>query len=185
MIADLSQEERKALLAWARSSIAARWSAAEIQPPAGAFGETTCGAFVSLHKDGALRGCIGRIVGGGPLLETLGDMARAAAFEDPRFKPLQREELDQVDIEITLLSPLKRVDAVSRLEIGRHGLYIVKGWHSGLLLPQVATQFGWDMPSFLAQVCRKAGLEEEAWRSPQAELFCFEGLVFGEKNSKA
>lgn len=182
MIASLGPEERKALLAWARESIAARLEKrAAGEPPSGPGLDTTCGAFVSLHIDGSLRGCIGRIVGGASIIETIRQMALAAAFEDPRFSPLSTEELGAVDIEITLLSPMRKIADVNEIEVGRHGLYIVKGWHSGLLLPQVAVEWDWDRATFLQQVCHKAGLNVEAWRAPDAELFIFEGLVFGEK----
>jgi AmmeMemoRadiSam system protein A len=181
LIAELSAHEKKELLGWARASIAyGLGGEAPAAPQSPAF-ELSCGAFVSIHEEGGLRGCIGRIRGGPPLLETIREMAAAAAFEDPRFSPLSKEEFGRIDIEISLLSPLERVNDVAEIEVGRQGLYIVKGWHSGLLLPQVATEYGWDRATFLKQVCHKAGMQEEAWRAPDAELYVFECLVFGEK----
>lgn len=182
MIAEIGRDGKKALLDWARATIKARLEGGpEAMPPSGPGLDATCGAFVSLHEEGRLRGCIGRIVGGSPVVETIRGMALAAAFEDPRFEPLRAAELPRVDIEITLLSPMERVGSVEGIEIGRHGLYIVKGWHSGLLLPQVPVEFGWDREAFLEQLCYKAGLHADAWKAPDAELFSFEGIVFGEK----
>lgn len=181
MIPVLSAAEKAALLEYARLALAWRLEGGGPPPqPRGEAMEQSCGAFVSLHKGGELRGCIGRIVGGKPLVETIFTMAQAAAFEDPRFEALEKEELGQIDIEITLLSPMRRIDDVAEIQVGRHGLYIVKGWHSGLLLPQVPVEQGWDRASFLQQICHKAGLQADAWRAPDAELFVFEGLVFGE-----
>ncbi len=186
MIAELSCEDKRSLLAYARKTIASRLiGGPEPDVPPAEVLKTTCGAFVSLHEAGKLRGCIGRIVGGSHLLETIHAMALAAAFEDPRFEPLGKDELELVDLEITLLSPMQRIDDVSEIEVGRHGLYIVKGWHSGILLPQVAIEYDWDRATFLQQVCYKAGMQADAWRAPDAELFVFEGLVFGEKTARA
>lgn len=182
MIAAIDKEGKNALLDWARSTIRARLEGGpEARPPSGPGLDATCGAFVSLHEEGRLRGCIGRIVGGSPVVETIRGMALAAAFEDPRFDPLVASELPRVDIEITLLSPMERLASVEDIEIGRHGLYIVKGWHSGLLLPQVPVEFGWDRETFLEQLCYKAGLHAGAWKASDTELFSFEGIVFGER----
>jgi AmmeMemoRadiSam system protein A len=182
MIAAIDRAGKKALLDWARSSIRGRLEdIAPGPPPTGPGLEATCGAFVSLHEAGRLRGCIGRIVGGGPVVETIRAMALAAAFEDPRFNPLTAAELSRVDIEITLLSPLEKLGSASEVVVGKHGLYIVKGWHSGLLLPQVPVEFGWDRDTFLEQVCYKAGLHAGAWKEKDSELFAFEGILFGEK----
>lgn len=177
-----SAEDKATLLAWARESIAARLEKRKTGPaPTSPALNKEAGAFVTLSKDGSLRGCIGRISAGGPLVETIHEMAMAAAFEDPRFSPLSAEELSEVEIEITILTPLVKLASVEAIEIGRHGLYLVKGWHSGLLLPQVPTEYGWDRATFLEQLCYKAGLPQGAWREPDAELFCFEGAVFNEK----
>lgn len=179
-----SAGDRAALLAWARESIAARLEGrkAAAAPSSPALSREA-GAFVTLSREGSLRGCIGRITASGPLVETVHEMALAAAFEDPRFSPLSAKELPEVEIEITILSPLARLSSVEDIEMGRHGLYLVKGWHSGLLLPQVPTEFGWDRDTFLEQLCYKAGLPKGAWREPEAELFAFEGAVFNEGDS--
>jgi len=109
-------------------------------------------------------------------------MARAAAFEDPRFPSLDREEWPRVRIEISVLGPMERLASVEDVVIGVHGLYIVQGFRAGVLLPQVATEWGWDRDEFLAQVCRKAGLPAGAWKDPTAELHRFEAAVFGEED---
>ncbi|HET7839061.1 MAG TPA: AmmeMemoRadiSam system protein A [Rectinemataceae bacterium] len=178
---DLASGDRELLLAAARESIASRLQGREARRPQTppALMER-CGAFVTLHEAGRLRGCIGRMVGSDPLLETVSSMARAAAFEDPRFPPLSARELGEIDIEITVLSPLRDC-CPDEVEVGRHGIYITKGWHSGVLLPQVATERCWDRETFLEQTCLKAGLPPDAWESPEARVQVFEGIVFGEK----
>ena len=182
MILAISPEGRRALLATARESIASSIEARKPSWPSEAESlDLPCGAFVTLHERGALRGCIGRMTSPDPLFETVRAMARAAAFEDPRFPPLDREELPSIDIEITVLSPLRRISSVSEIEVGRHGIYITRGWRSGVFLPQVATEQGWDRDTLLEEVCYKAGLPGDAWKSAEAVLQVFEGLVFGER----
>ncbi|SMC25832.1 hypothetical protein SAMN02746041_02443 [Desulfacinum hydrothermale DSM 13146] len=136
------------------------------------------GAFVTLKIQGRLRGCIGQIVGRSPLAQTVARMAVAAAFQDPRFPPLTREEWPGVTVEISALTPLRRVHRAEEIQVGRHGLYLRKGWKSGLLLPQVATEYGWDRDTFLEQTCRKAGLPADAWRDPETEIYIFSAEVF-------
>jgi len=136
------------------------------------------GAFVSLHKAGRLRGCIGHIVGDRPLQDTIKDMAVAAAFDDPRFPPLAPEEFNDVDIELSVLTPLEKIDDPGVIQVGKHGIYIIKGYHAGLLLPQVATEYGWDSETFLAQTCVKAGLPPNAWQDKDTTIFVFSADVF-------
>jgi AmmeMemoRadiSam system protein A len=182
MTPDIRDEDRSALLATARESISSRLLKREPRwPETSARLEAFYGVFVTLHERGNLRGCIGRMTASGSLVSTIREMARAAAFEDPRFRSLTAEELDGIDIEITVLSPLRRIDGIDEIEVGKHGIYITKGWHSGVLLPQVATEQGWDRRTFVEQTCCKAGLPAGAWSSPEAVLQIFEGLVFGEK----
>jgi AmmeMemoRadiSam system protein A len=138
------------------------------------------GAFVTLHENGQLRGCIGRMRSDEELSELVAGMACAAAFEDPRFPPLVAEELDSVEFEITVLGPMERMHDPSEVLIGTHGLYISHRGRAGVLLPQVATEQGWDRWEFLDRVCWKAGLPEGSWKAPGAEVYLFEGLVFGE-----
>jgi len=142
--------------------------------------EKKMGAFVTLKKQGRLRGCIGLIEGTKPLYETVEKMAQAAAFEDPRFRPVQKDELGGVDIEISALTPLRQIENVREIEVGRHGIYIVKGFHSGLLLPQVATEYNWDRDTFLREICAKANLPQDAWKDKDTKIFIFSASVFGE-----
>jgi AmmeMemoRadiSam system protein B/AmmeMemoRadiSam system protein A len=136
------------------------------------------GAFVTLHTKGRLRGCIGHIKADHPLHVTIKDMAIAAAFEDPRFPPLTRQEVEKLDIEISVLTPFKKNTDIDEIEVGKHGLYIVKGFYSGLLLPQVATEYRWDRITFLEQTCNKAGLHKDAWKEKDTEIYIFSADVF-------
>jgi AmmeMemoRadiSam system protein A len=140
-----------------------------------------CGAFVTIHSCGELRGCIGYIVGIKPIPQTICDMARASAFSDPRFGKLCREEFDRIDIEISLLSPLEQVHDVSEIVVGRDGLIITRASHTGLLLPQVAVEQGWERDQFLEYTCYKAGLPGNAWKLPGTKIEKFSAQVFGEK----
>ncbi len=136
------------------------------------------GAFVSLHKKGQLRGCIGYIEGKGPLHKTVEEMAEAAAFRDPRFTPVTERELPELDIEISVLTPLKKITDIHEIEVGKHGIYIKKEWYSGLLLPQVATEYGWDRKTFLEHTCKKAGLPSNAWKEKDVEIYIFSADIF-------
>ena len=136
------------------------------------------GAFVTLQKKGQLRGCIGYIEGHGPLHNTIKEMAEAAAFRDPRFSPVKEKELPELDIEISVLTPLKRIKDVNEIQVGTHGIYIKKGWSSGLLLPQVATEYGWDRQTFLDHTCQKAGLPSAAWKEKDTEIYIFSADIF-------
>jgi hypothetical protein len=136
------------------------------------------GAFVTIQKKGQLRGCIGYIEGRGPLYRTIEEMAEAAAFRDPRFMPITEKELADLDIEISVLTPLKKITDVDEIEVGKHGIYIKKGWYSGLLLPQVATEYGWDRKTFLEHTCNKAGLPSNAWKDKSTEIYIFSADIF-------
>jgi len=138
------------------------------------------GIFVSLHKRGELRGCIGNVHPAGPLFRSAADCAVAAAAGDPRFAPLALGELPDVEFEISVLSPMQHVHDVSDIEIGKHGLLISKRNARGLLLPQVATTYGWTRERFLQETCRKAGLRPDDWKDG-ATIESFSALVFGEK----
>ncbi len=142
-----------------------------------------CGAFVTLHADGALRGCIGYIKGIKTIPETIIDMANASAFKDPRFPPLRKQEYGVIDIEISIMSPIEEVRDVSEIEVGRDGLIISAGYRTGLLLPQVATEYGWDRKTFLEHTCYKAGLPGDAWRAKGTKIEKFSAQVFGEKET--
>lgn len=137
-------------------------------------------AFVTLEKHGRLRGCIGQIIAMEPLYKCVIDMAVSAAVNDPRFPQVTQSELEDIDIEISVLTPLQRVKKIDEIKVGRDGLYIKKGYYSGLLLPQVATDYGWNREEFLMQVCHKAGLPPMAWKESDAELYRFQAVVFSE-----
>jgi len=138
------------------------------------------GVFVSLYKEGALRGCIGRFYTDDPIFKTVQDMAIASATEDRRFKPVSVSELKDITIEISVLSPMKRIYSKDEIVLGKHGIYITKGPRSGTFLPQVATETGWDVEKFLGYCSRdKAGLGWDGWKD--AELYVYTALVFGNK----
>lgn len=179
----LTSGERSELLRIARTAIKEKlegrtWNPDE--PPTPRLAQKQ-GAFVTLHEQGFLRGCIGYIVGVKPLYLTVADMARQAAFADPRFRPLTPAEYPKIDIEITVLSPLRKISNPADVRVGKHGLLVRRGPYQGVLLPQVAVEEGWDRETFLAHTCRKAGLPPSSWKEEQTELFVFTGEVFGEK----
>jgi AmmeMemoRadiSam system protein A len=182
----LTAEDRKALLEIVRAAIAEQLqvgSKANRAPETHQISpvlQEKRGVFVTLKKRGQLRGCIGYIQAYKPLAQAVEEMALAAAFQDPRFAPLKRSELQDLSIEISVLSPLKRIETVEEIEIGKHGLYIMLGHHSGLLLPQVATEYGWDALTFLEETCYKAGLPHDAWRDKQAVIFTFSAEIIEE-----
>ncbi|MDO9153769.1 MAG: AmmeMemoRadiSam system protein B [Paludibacter sp.] len=146
--------------------------------------KTNCGAFVTIHKNGRLRGCIGRLTGNLPLYKMVEEMAVSAAFHDPRFEPLQKNELPDIEIEISALSPLKKISNISEIELGKHGVLIQEGYHSGVFLPQVATDTSWTKEEFLGHCARdKAGLSWDGWKN--ANLFIFTATVFSEGEHKS
>jgi AmmeMemoRadiSam system protein A len=136
------------------------------------------GAFVTIHKAGRLRGCIGYIEALKPLYQTVAECAAAAALRDPRFDPVEPEELPFLHLEISALSPFEEVSPEG-IEVGRHGLLVSQGWQRGLLLPQVATEWSWDRERFLEETCLKAGLPADAWKHG-AKIQAFTAQVFGE-----
>ena len=138
------------------------------------------GAFVSLHNGDELRGCIGLLSADRELYKIVQHCAISAALEDSRFIPVTEEELPELNIEISVLTPFRRVRDIEEIEVGKHGLYIVQGFFRGLLLPQVATQYRWDRKTFLEQTCRKAGLLESAYRDPKTIIHTFEADVFSD-----
>ena len=136
-----------------------------------------CGAFVSLHRQGRLRGCIGHFGEDVPLHQIVAEMARAAAFEDPRFPPVRKGELDDMDIEISVLTPMRRIRSLDEFELHRHGIYIRKGYRSGTYLPQVADEVSWTKEEFVSHCAQdKAGIGWDGWKD--AELYVYEAIVF-------
>jgi hypothetical protein len=138
------------------------------------------GAFVTLTKKGQLRGCIGNVSAMQPLCHTVRDVAVLAAVKDRRFSRVTPQELGELEYEVSVLSPLRRVMDIRQIRVGRHGLMVKKGDYEGLLLPQVAIEQHWDRNTFLEETCRKAGLPPGAWRDEETDIFVFSALVFGE-----
>jgi AmmeMemoRadiSam system protein A len=176
-----SAEDRRAMLALARAAIV---SALEDKQLSRAASEPSCfsvsqGVFVTLEVFGKLRGCIGVIEPREPLRETINHCAQSAAFHDPRFPPLQREELSGLEIEISVLSELFPI-ALQQIQIGKHGLVVTTENHRGLLLPQVATEHKLSREEFLEETCHKASLPRDAWRAPQTKVHAFTCEIFRE-----
>jgi AmmeMemoRadiSam system protein A len=143
-----------------------------------------CGCFVTLKNGQQLRGCIGQFVSDKPLVELVTEMAQASATGDPRFfdDPITTAELDELDVEISVLSPLKRTNDPLSLRLGVDGIYIKRGWAGGCFLPQVATETGWSKEEFLSYCCaHKAGLSADAWKDPKTEVYLFTAEVFGDE----
>jgi AmmeMemoRadiSam system protein A len=182
----LSETQKRDLLQLARHSIAAYLTdlplpLAEVP----SLKDFHAGVFVSLHVGEHLRGCIGYVEGSRSLLEALQETAISAASRDPRFEPLSADELPQVEIEISVLSPLRKIASSAEIVLGQHGVMIRLGHHQGLLLPQVALHYDWEpspagVETFLTHVCQKAGLPAEGWKDPNTEIFIFEAEVFSE-----
>lgn len=180
----LDQADRATLLRLAREAIAAHL--AHRDPVAEEIPlslSKPAGAFVTLTIDGELRGCIGTLDTSQPLVLAVADAAVNAATRDPRFPPLSSRELDRLRLEISVLGEFVPVSDPSRIVIGRHGLYIRASGCSGLLLPQVPVEYGWDVPTFLERLCVKAGLPAGSWRQPGCRLESFTAEVFGEAST--
>lgn len=180
---DLNRQEQGELLKIARESIAKRLQGKQYRPPESSFPRLMekRGAFVTLHKRGRLRGCIGRFQPDIPLYETVAQMAQAAAFQDSRFPPLSPQELDEIEVEISVLSPLKEISSIDEIQLGKHGIWISRGGHSGCFLPQVATETGWSKQEFLEHCCRdKAFLPKDAYLDKDTRIYIFTAQVFHE-----
>jgi AmmeMemoRadiSam system protein A len=178
----LSAEARRALIELARRTIEAAVRQ-EPLPPVPSQPEPLDqprAAFVTIERDHRLRGCIGYTQPVGSLAETVREAAIGAALHDPRFRPVDPAELDVLALEISVLSPLTEVTDPAQIQVGTHGLIVRKGRASGLLLPQVATEYGWDRQKFLEETCRKAGLPTTAWKDPDTKLYLFTAEVFAE-----
>jgi AmmeMemoRadiSam system protein A len=178
----LNEQERQILLQTAREAIGARLGLrAPCYPAPTAALCVPCGAFVTLKAGDTLRGCIGHIAASRPLIETIKEMALCSAFEDPRFPAMVPAEWSRVRIEISVLSPFERISDPERIQVGVHGVLVRRGSRSGLLLPQVAGEQGWDREQLLSHACRKGGLPADAWKSPDTQIEIFSATVFGEK----
>ena len=145
--------------------------------------KSECGCFVSLHKKGALRGCIGRFTANTPLYEIVQKMAISSATQDDRFSIVELEEMNEIEIEISVLTPLNKIESIDEIEMGKHGIYIKKGFSSGTFLPQVAIETGWTKEEYLGHCAKnKVGLSWDGWK--EADIYIFEALVFGETKHK-
>jgi hypothetical protein len=178
----LTKEERAELHEIARKAIGARLTSGasvsrNVETASRRLKEPQ-GAFVTLYRKGELRGCIGQIVPRMPLGEAVAAMAQEAAFHDPRFTPVRSEELNDLKIEISVLTPLQKIDSTDEIEVGKHGIVIVRNGSMGLLLPQVATEYNWDRSEFLDHCCLKAGLPRNIWQDKQTEIYIFSADVF-------
>jgi AmmeMemoRadiSam system protein A len=180
----LTSEEKKTLLGIARQTIES--VVKKNNPPDFEINDevlnTKCGAFVTIHLKGSLRGCIGNIVAQIPLWKTIKKMAVEASMHDPRFPSISATELKDIDIEISVLSPFEKITDVNEIEVGKHGIFIKCGYYQGLLLPQVATDYGWDNVTFLEQTCQKAGLHKNCYKEKNCEIYIFSANVFGENS---
>lgn len=176
----LSDTEKTYLRDLVRLSIASKLADKDTEPPAPPTAKLreSLGAFVTLTLDGSLRGCIGNVQGTGEVWRTIWEMARAAAFADPRFPSLSAAEFEKIEFEISILSPLEPCRDVNEVIVGRHGLIVQRGSHSGLLLPQVPKELGWNRVQFLQQTCRKAGLPEDCWNKAGTNVYWFEAEIF-------
>jgi AmmeMemoRadiSam system protein A len=184
----LDAHERRELLRIARATLREHFASGMIPPgaPHRAVLVAPAGAFVTLHNGKELRGCIGTFAETTPLFRAIQEMAISAATRDPRFEPLAADELPDVDIEISVLSGLSKIESPpDGIKIGEHGLHVTKGFLRGVLLPQVAVENSWSAEEFLCQTCKKAGLDPMAWKDPKAVVEVFTAQVFAEREFKA
>lgn len=180
---NLTKDQKKVLLKAARITIKQMLTGAkdpdmpELKDDI--FGERY-GLFVTLTRGEQLRGCIGYIEGIKSLRDAVRDLAIQAAFNDPRFEPITRSELGDLEIEISVLYPLEEVKNINEIQVGKHGLVMERGFQKGLLLPQVAKEYNWNREEFMNQTCRKSGMENYCWENG-AKIYKFEAEVFNEK----
>ena len=180
----MNETQKQTLLRVARDTVEAAVTRKPVPKPESGDTELNapCGCFVTLKNNERLRGCIGQFTSESPLIELVSEMARASATGDPRFlaDPITADELEQLDIEISVLSPLKQTDDPLSLRLGVDGIYIKRGCTSGCFLPQVAAETGWTKEQFLSYCCaHKAGLPADAWKDPDTEVYLFTADVFG------
>lgn len=178
----LTETEQKELLKIARETIISFVNTNKVPPVETASTGLNAehGCFVTIKQQEKLRGCIGNFVSNKPLYRLVQEMAQAAATHDPRFYPMKPSDLADFTLEISVLSPLRKIDSVDEIQVGKHGIYIIKDSYQGVLLPQVATEYGWDRDTFLNHTCVKAGLPENSW-TKDCTIFIFTAQVFGEK----
>jgi AmmeMemoRadiSam system protein A len=180
----MNETQRQMLLKVARDTVEAVLTGGSVPEPESEDPELNahCGCFVTLKNADQLRGCIGQFISDRPLIELVVEMAKASATGDPRFfaDPITADELEQLDIEISVLSPLRKTDDPLSLRLGTDGIYIKRKGASGCFLPQVATETGWSKEEFLSYCCaHKAGLPADAWKKAETEVYLFTAEVFG------
>ncbi|MCK4427292.1 MAG: AmmeMemoRadiSam system protein A [candidate division Zixibacteria bacterium] len=177
----LSEEDKKTLMDIARKTIECKVKGEklpEFKVDSPILKENR-GAFVTIKEHGQLRGCIGYMEAIKPLYITVQEMAEAAALRDPRFPPVTAEELSKLELEISVLTPLRKIKDINEIEIGKHGIVLKKGYQQGVFLPQVATEQGWDRTTFLEEICRKAGIyDKNCWKDKDAEIYIYSAEVF-------
>ena len=186
--AALQDKEKRWLLALARHTLEHLEPAGSEKPPETMLAadpipdavQANAGVFVTLRNQSELRGCIGYVAPLMPLYRAVIENTVNAARKDPRFPPVKKRELPDLDIEISVMSPPREIHSVDEIEIGRHGLIVGNEWSHGLLLPQVAQEYGWNSETFLSQTCRKAGLPANAWREGDLTIEVFSAQVFSE-----
>ena len=182
---ELNTHEKQALLAIARQAIIQGVQTGQeyVEPREEKALNQRNGCFVTIKQNGQLRGCIGNFQSELPIFKEVAQMAQASSSKDPRFYPLKEEDLDNFTLEISVLSPLHKIEDIDEIEVGTHGIYIEKSFYRGVLLPQVATEHKWDRLTFLKQTCIKAGLPTDAWEANDADIYVFCAQIFGEETT--
>lgn len=178
----LSEKDASTLLNIAREAIVNLVNGSEYQSPPReekSLNERS-GCFVTIKQNGNLRGCIGNFQSELPLFKEVAQMAIASASKDPRFHPLEPAELDNFSLEISVLSPLEKIDDIELIEVGTHGIYLEKNFSRGVLLPQVAVEYSWDRQTFLQQTCLKAGLPSDSWQDADTDIYIFSAQIIKE-----
>lgn len=183
MTIELSNNEKKILLSIARRAVEAVVRDERYSPDDPGYDNLRekMGAFVTLHENSELRGCIGYIESHSPLFQTVAEVAAKSAVADPRFNPVREDEVEKLDIEISILSKPQLVKDISEIKVGRDGLIMERGFYRGLLLPQVAVENGWTREEFLQYTCLKAGMHTDCYKDPETKIYSFTALVFSEK----
>jgi AmmeMemoRadiSam system protein A len=184
----LTGHEKNELLALARKSVEYAVREKKAYEPTASASEVLNeerGGFVTLRKSGELRGCIGYTSAAEPLYLTVRDTATLAALRDTRFQPVSVSELPQLEYEVSVLSPLRRVQDIRQIKVGQHGLLMKNGRYEGLLLPQVPVEEKWDRQRFLEETCAKAGMRSNCWKDENTDIFMFTAMVFGENRPQA
>ncbi len=176
----LTENEKQILLLTARESITSKLESRIANYPRALDNlKEPLGSFVTLHIEGKLRGCIGHMLPVRALIEDIKILAKESAFHDPRFPSLSLKELEHIDIEISVLSPLE-VSSPEKVIVGKHGIIMKNGYNSGVLLPQVPVEQGWNREEFLSHTCRKAGMQMDCWKDPVTKIETFTAVIFGE-----